>query len=203
MRRAIAPLVEYAAKLLNDDHSTGMFYSTITQLYPKHLALFTEAVEVAAGEGEVEEGTNMGAAFVRAIKELSAEEGVPLRLGKAPTDQAVVREPKTGAEEREPVAVASAAPKRRLVAETGVSIKQVWPFVLAELQQRTTRANYEMWLRHCSIVGTDGDVVVVGAPSAFARDWVNDRLLQVIKRTLSELLGKNVDVVCEVHRGKQ
>ena len=216
IRRAVAPLVQFAVNCLNDDHSTGMFYSTLAQLYPRHLDLFTWAVEAAASEGEMASGVNMGAVFVRSIKEFAAMRGVPFRLGKSAhvSDEPAPATNECEVDGTEPMQEApemSTAPetstrkgaeRAAYVKDSGVSIRQLWPSVLADLRGRTTKANYEMWLRHCSIVRADRGMVVVGAPSPFARDWVNERLLGVIKRALSEVLGKEVDVICEVQKGK-
>ncbi len=55
-----------------------------------------------------------------------------------------------------------------------------------------------MWLRSCEIIGFDGDVVVIGVPSAFARDWIDQRLLGTIQSALRQVVAKEVSVRCEV-----
>ncbi len=198
IRAAIAPLVELAAESLNDHHSKGMFFSTLTQLYPDHLDLFAGALEIAEREGRLSRDVNMGAIFVYAIKELAVEEEVELQLGKK-KEKKVADDDDVEPEEIEPPIVEHAATNQpSYVPGAGVALKQLWPSVLQELKARTSRGNYEMWLRNCEILGLDGDVVVLGAPSAFARDWIADRLLMLIQHALREVIGREVRVRCEV-----
>lgn len=200
IRLALTPLVELAATSLNDHHSKGMFFATLTQLYPEHLDVFTGALEVAEREGRLGRDVNMGVVFVHAVKGLAAASGVALRLGKKREVETVEDRDVASVEEGAVQGERGRGNEAVYVPGAGVSVKQLWPAVLQELRGRTSRGNYEMWLRSCEIVGFDGNVVILGAPSAFARDWISDRLLGVIENALRNVVGKEVTVRCEVQR---
>jgi hypothetical protein len=195
IRAALAPLVDYAAQQLRDDHSKGMFYSTAVQLYPNNLNVFTAALEAAEREGRLSNSVNMGAVFVNVIRETAARADVALELGKKKdaegSDEIV--QPEGSSAVREDTASLSG-----FVPGTAISLKQMWPSVLQELKSLTSRASYEMWLRNCTILGIDRDTIVVGVPTAFARDWINERLLVQIRRALSQVIGRDMAVRCEV-----
>ena len=201
IRAAVKPLVEYAAASLNDQHSVGMFYAIVTQLYPHNLGLFTEALEKAEKEGKRRKSVNMGAAFVRAIRDSTARAGVALALG-VKEESAQVQEADVEVEvapSRKPAAARQAEKGRQSAYVLGsrVNKKQLWTSLLEELRSKTSRPTYEMWLRNCSIARVEDDTVVIATPSAFAREWVNERLLSIIRRALKQVVGRDMNVKCE------
>lgn len=203
IRVALTPLVELATQCLNDDHSQGMFFSTLTQLYPGHLEIFERALEAAEAEGQLSRDVNMGAVFVNAIKQLAVDAGVELRLGRSKPASVDTRQ-EMDADRAVEGRIAEELPCNETanVPGTGVAAKQLWSAVLQELRGRTSKANYEMWLRNCEILGVNGDVVVVGAPSAFARDWITERLLPIIERAVRDVARRELRVRCEVKQLK-
>lgn len=210
IRRALTPLVKYATEVLSDDHSVGMFYSTLTQLYPDSLDLFVEALEAATAVGTPSPKLNLGAVFVNMIKSLAQERGVPLRLGKtsAPpsSPQPTIREapPDQQAPTESPFHLAelpdSAAPEREsvYVASVGLSTPHIWRSILEELGRSTSRVNYEMWLKNCRLVDVQEEVVVIGAPNRVTCQWVREKLRPAIAAAAGKVLGRPVAVHCEV-----
>ena len=65
------------------------------------------------------------------------------------------------------------------------------------LQLQMTRANFETWVKPAAMVCEDGALVVT-APTAFAKDWLEDRLVTTIERTAVGVLGRAVEVRFEV-----
>jgi hypothetical protein len=92
------------------------------------------------------------------------------------------------------------------VAEVGLSNRQVWAAVLAELERQgsVSRADRETWLRPAALIGRDGATLIVGAPNAVARDRIVARLLPAVRAALAATLGVAVDVavVVEESRGR-
>ncbi|TAK31339.1 MAG: chromosomal replication initiator protein DnaA [Chloroflexota bacterium] len=72
--------------------------------------------------------------------------------------------------------------------------RQIWQAVLGELQLQVTRANYDTWLKETFVVGTEEGTVVVGAPSTFAVEWLENRLHSLVKKTLSTVAGEEMEV---------
>ena len=75
-----------------------------------------------------------------------------------------------------------------------MNTRQIWQAALGEIQIQMPRANYDTWLKDTFIVSHEDGVFVVAAPSPFAREWLANRLAGLVKRTLTGILGRSVDV---------
>jgi len=75
-----------------------------------------------------------------------------------------------------------------------VNAKQIWQATLGELQLQTSKPNFETWLRNTWAVSHQDDIFTIGAPSTFAKEWLETRFLSQIQRTLSGLLDRPVQV---------
>jgi chromosomal replication initiator protein len=62
----------------------------------------------------------------------------------------------------------------------------IWRSVLARLQVSMAPANFDTWLRPTRGLEMEDGVLVVGVPSTYGREWLEQRLLAVIRKTLSE-----------------
>lgn len=65
----------------------------------------------------------------------------------------------------------------------------VWQATLAQLQLQVPRQTFETWLRQTEVIDYRENVLVVDAKTAFAKDWLENRLLKVIEATLSSVIG--------------
>ncbi len=83
---------------------------------------------------------------------------------------------------------------RLSVPGTDLDSVALWKQALHELRFQMTRATFETWLQGTYIVGVQEDVIVIAVRSEYARDWVENRLLPLVQRTLTGLLGKPVTV---------
>lgn len=72
--------------------------------------------------------------------------------------------------------------------------EQVWQAALGELQLQLTKATYDTWLRDSSLLSHEDGVFVIGVENAYARDWLENRLLSTIKRTLTGIAGRAAEV---------
>ena len=75
-----------------------------------------------------------------------------------------------------------------------MNTRQIWQAALGEIQLQMPRANYDTWLKDTYIVSHEDGVFVIAAPTPFAREWLANRLAGVVKRTLTGILGRSVDV---------
>ncbi len=82
------------------------------------------------------------------------------------------------------------------IAEVGLSSRQVWAAVLDELAQRgsVSRADLETWLRPASLIGRDGEMLLIGAPNAVARDRIATRLLPALREAITATVGVRVEI---------
>ncbi len=72
--------------------------------------------------------------------------------------------------------------------------EEVWQATLGELQLKMTRATFETWLRGTTFLGYEDGTFVIGVPTAFAKDWLENRLMGLIKRTASSIMGRTVEI---------
>ncbi len=56
------------------------------------------------------------------------------------------------------------------------------------------RSAFDTWLKDTRLLSCQDDVFVVGAPSEFARDWLEGRLLATVERILVGMVGRPVEV---------
>lgn len=69
--------------------------------------------------------------------------------------------------------------------------EQVWQAVLGQLQMEMPRATFETWVRDTALVTHEDGTYVIGAPNAYAKDWLENRLKSSVKRTLSSVVGRS------------
>ncbi len=74
------------------------------------------------------------------------------------------------------------------------SAQEIWQKALGELQTQVSRANYNTWLRNSYGASYGNGIFVVGTPSAFVAEWLTKRLHSLVRKTLSGVLGAEMDV---------
>ena len=76
--------------------------------------------------------------------------------------------------------------------------EDIWNMTLHELALQMPETTYETWVRDTSIIDYADGEFTIGAPHAFARDWLQSRLRNKIKGILNQLIQRSVQVVFEV-----
>jgi chromosomal replication initiator protein len=71
---------------------------------------------------------------------------------------------------------------------------QAWQAALGELQLQMTRATFETWVKQTTVLSSEDGVFVIAVRSNFAKEWLENRLLGLIKRTLSHIVGRSVEI---------
>ena len=87
---------------------------------------------------------------------------------------------------------ASQTPDRSIV-----NAQKQWQATLGELQLQMTRATFDTWLRGSQVISYEDGLFTVYVRHAYAVDWLQNRLLAVVKRTLQRHAGPDADI--EVH----
>lgn len=76
-----------------------------------------------------------------------------------------------------------------------MSADQAWQIALGQLQLQMTRATFDTWVKGTHIVSEeDNNTWVVGTKSAYAKDWLENRLIHTISRTVANILGHPIDL---------
>ncbi len=83
------------------------------------------------------------------------------------------------------------------------SAKQIWEVALGQLQIQLTRANYDTWLKDTVGIDYDDTRFVIGVPGPFAAEWLENRLLSLVKKTLIDIVGHDTQVIFKVHNGQR
>jgi chromosomal replication initiator protein len=74
----------------------------------------------------------------------------------------------------------------------------VWRSVLSSLQSSMAPANFDTWLRPTRGVECSAGVLTVGVPTTYGREWLEQRLSPVIRKTLGEVGRPELDVRFQV-----
>jgi chromosomal replication initiator protein len=72
--------------------------------------------------------------------------------------------------------------------------EQVWQAALGQLQLEMSKATFDTWVREASLLTYEDGAFVIGVSHAYAKDWLENRLLNTVKRILTSLTGRTVDV---------
>ncbi len=69
-----------------------------------------------------------------------------------------------------------------------------WKSALGQLQMEMSRAAFDTWVRDAEFIAYEDGAFVIGVQNAYARDWLEDRLLSTVKRVLNGIMGRSVEV---------
>jgi len=74
--------------------------------------------------------------------------------------------------------------------------EQAWQATLGELELQMTRATFDTWLKDARFLAYDNKdaIYFVCVPSAYAKDWLENRLNSTIQRTLQNMIGEVLDL---------
>ncbi len=76
--------------------------------------------------------------------------------------------------------------------------EQAWQATLSQLQLEMPRPTFEAWMRDAVLVSHDESTYVIGVTDTNRKDWLENRLRGAVKRTLSGIVGRSVEVRFEV-----
>lgn len=69
-----------------------------------------------------------------------------------------------------------------------------WKATLGELELQMTKATFNTWLRDASLLSCDDGVFVIGVRNDYAKDWLENRLHDMILRTLSAISSDDLEL---------
>ncbi|MDH4269060.1 MAG: chromosomal replication initiator protein DnaA, partial [Dehalococcoidia bacterium] len=74
---------------------------------------------------------------------------------------------------------------------------------LGKLQIQVSKANYTTWLSDSQGLNCHDNVFVVGVPNVFVAEWLSKRLYPLVRKTLVDITGKDIDVRFEIYNREQ
>jgi chromosomal replication initiator protein len=75
---------------------------------------------------------------------------------------------------------------------------QAWQAALGQLQMEMNKATYDTWVRDTCYLSFENGTFFIGASNGYARDWLEDRLTGLARKTLTGIWGQPVEVKFEV-----
>jgi chromosomal replication initiator protein len=75
-----------------------------------------------------------------------------------------------------------------------MDLKAVWEAAKGELQLQMTKPTYDTWISNTFPVAYEDGTFVIGVHNTYAKEWLENRLLTIIKRTLIGLMNRTVEV---------
>ncbi len=75
-----------------------------------------------------------------------------------------------------------------------MNAEQAWQAALGDLQLQLTKATFDTWLKNTYVVSYEDNTFLIGVHSGYAKDWLENRLLTTIKRTLTGVINHSVGV---------
>ena len=76
----------------------------------------------------------------------------------------------------------------------GMAPAMHWQATLGELKLQMPRATFDTWVKDTTVVGCERDEYVIGVPNAYAKDWLENRLGPTMRRTLTAIVGRGIDL---------
>jgi chromosomal replication initiator protein len=84
-----------------------------------------------------------------------------------------------------------------------MTAQQLWEAALGELELRMTKSTFNTWIRPTSVLSYEDGTLVICVPNVYTKDWLENRLLPVIKRTLADIACRTVEVRFSLHQPRQ
>jgi chromosomal replication initiator protein len=81
--------------------------------------------------------------------------------------------------------------------------KEIWESALGKLQIQVSKANYTTWLSDSQGLSCQDNTFVVSVPNVFVAEWLSKRLYPLVRKTLVDIMGKDIDVQFMVHNHEQ
>ncbi len=78
--------------------------------------------------------------------------------------------------------------------------QQLWQAALGQLQLQLAKPTFDTWVKNTQGISYEDGVLVVGVHSAYAKDWLENRLYGQVQRTVTATAGRTTSVRFIVRR---
>src|SRR4030043_132560 len=72
--------------------------------------------------------------------------------------------------------------------------EKAWQAILGQLQLEMPKAAFDTWVENTEFISYEDGYFVIGAPNAYARDWLENRLASTVTRLLTGMMNRSVEV---------
>ncbi|HUU03212.1 MAG TPA: chromosomal replication initiator protein DnaA [Myxococcota bacterium] len=78
-------------------------------------------------------------------------------------------------------------------------MESIWSEILASIEKRVNAGTFNRWFSLLTFISSDADIVSLGVPNRFTRDWINDHgLKDIIQQEFSSHFSKEVRIVFKI-----
>jgi hypothetical protein len=185
-RESFDAVIKLTETLLEDTHSTGMLFKVINALHPERLDLYVAAVRVTLDAAQDDPQANRGAIFVKTLREFAEVAGIDLGLkggvGDAPAN--------SGGDGNLGSQIFASPP---LLAPPTVD-EAIWTETQLVLRRQMTRATYDAIIQGTVLLSQEDNTYLIGVQSEMAKEWLENRLHDIVQRALSSVVGEGVAI---------
>ncbi len=71
---------------------------------------------------------------------------------------------------------------------------QAWQATVGQLQLEMPKAAFNTWVRDAEMISYEDGSFIIGVANAYARDWLESRLSSTVKRMLTGMMNRSVEV---------
>jgi len=75
-----------------------------------------------------------------------------------------------------------------------VSPDAIWQATLGELQLQLTKPTFDTWLKPTYPVSYEDGTFIIATPTVYVKDWLENRMMSQVKRALSRVMGRSVEI---------
>ncbi len=72
--------------------------------------------------------------------------------------------------------------------------KQAWQAAVGQLQVEMPKAAFDTWVRNAELISYEDGSFIIGVPNSYARDWLHSRLSSTVRRLLTGIMNRTVEV---------
>lgn len=77
--------------------------------------------------------------------------------------------------------------------------EKLWENILEELRETLSKPTYQTWFKDkTSLVNVDDGILTIGTLNSYAKDWLEKRYHQTIKKIVSRIVGKDLEITFKV-----
>ena len=78
--------------------------------------------------------------------------------------------------------------------QSPLSPEQTWEMALGQLQMQMTQATFDTWLANTQLISATNSNWQITVKTAAAKEWLENRLRDIVQRTLTSVVGISVQV---------
>ncbi|WAA12298.1 chromosomal replication initiator protein DnaA [Fervidibacillus halotolerans] len=74
------------------------------------------------------------------------------------------------------------------------NIDDLWTKTLQSLEKKVSKPSFDTWLKTTKAVSLKEHTLVIETPNEFSRDWLDGNYKEIVKETIYEMIGEQLDI---------